>query len=149
MAASDNADDKIYVYDVSTRRRLSNLEFSTRGFQRPAARDCGQTAILCGWSIMSDDKVYAYHWRGNDHGDRRPGKDFNLSAENSRGAGLWSDGATIWVSDDRGWRGLRLQFGLNEVRNASEFAGPVRPWRPRQHFGKRGLVGRFRDVGVG
>ena len=34
MAASDNVDDKIYVYDVSTRGRLSNLEFSTRGFQR-------------------------------------------------------------------------------------------------------------------
>ena len=99
MAASDNVDGKIYVYDVSTRRRLSNLEFSLSG-----SNDHGKGLWSDGdtlWVVdHGDDKVYAYYWRGNNHGDRRPGKDFNLGAKNGRGAGLWSDGATIWVSDD-------------------------------------------------
>ena len=44
-----------------------------------------------------DNCLYAYSLAD---GSRDPSRDLNLDPENGNAFGIWSDGATVWVSDD-------------------------------------------------
>ena len=99
VAVSENQSPRIHVYDLNSGGwrpwlgfRLDSSNHNSRGLWSD-----GVTL----WVVdHGNDKLYAYHWRGENHGDRRPEFDFKLTDGNGRGAGLWSDGTTMWVSDD-------------------------------------------------
>ncbi len=101
MWVSDEADDKIYAFVMSTKERDPSSEFDTL---RQAGNDDprgiwsdGTTLWVADWT---SDKIFAYDMvtRG-----RVPGRDFDTlnAAGNNEPEGIWSDGATMWVADQR------------------------------------------------
>ena len=117
MWVSDPIDRKIYAYNFTTKQRDSARDFDTlasAGNTNPAGIwSDGSTMWVTDWG---DGKIYAYNMPpGTSSGPaisttptgpafaRNPAQDFNTlaSAGISYPWGLWSDGATLWVSGDR------------------------------------------------
>ena len=59
----------------------------------------GRTARPCGLAAWTDDKIFAYNLSTKA---RAPDNDFNtlIAAGNENPSGLWSDGTTLWVTDN-------------------------------------------------
>ena len=100
---ADHADGKAYAYRLSDGTRQADREFTLR------ADDA--TGYLKPLGLWSDgETVLATHWlRGTvrgyalSDGARRAGNDIGEEATaNHYAAGLWSDGATLWVVDELG-----------------------------------------------
>ncbi len=106
MWVADYAHEKIYAYNLRTKKPDLNKDFDTlRGagnrFPQGIWSD-GTTMWVAdsdGWvANYSDRKIYAYNLRTNA---RDPNKDFNTlrDAGNRRPQGIWSNGTTMWVAD--------------------------------------------------
>ena len=103
---SDDRDDGIYVYDLGTGTRRTDLEVfdldwsqgGSSGVYDPKGLWSDGTTL--GLSDHYRDEILAFDL---DTGARSSGKDIeNLDhAGNLRAAGLWSDGDTMWVTDDQ------------------------------------------------
>ncbi len=99
MWVTDNGDDKIYAYSMTTKARDSGKDFDTldsAGNGEPGGIWSDGATL---WVADSgDDKIYAYNLSTKT---RDSGKDFDTpdSAGNDHPVGIWSDGATMWVSD--------------------------------------------------
>ena len=99
VAVSENQSPRIHVYDLDSGGWRPWLGFRLDSSNHNSKGLWSDGVTL--WVVdHGNDKLYAYHWRGENHGDRRPEFDFKLTDGNGRGAGLWSDGTTMWVSDD-------------------------------------------------
>ena len=99
VAVSENQSPRIHVYDLNSGGWRPWLGFRLDSSNHNSKGLWSDGVTL--WVVdHGNDKLYAYHWRGENHGDRRPEFDFKLTDGNGRGAGLWSDGTTMWVSDD-------------------------------------------------
>ena len=99
VAMSENQSPRIHVYDLNSGGWRPWLGFRLDSSNHNSKGLWSDGVTL--WVVdHGNDKLYAYHWRGENHGDRRPEFDFKLTDGNGRGAGLWSDGTTMWVSDD-------------------------------------------------
>ncbi len=99
VAMSENQSPRIHVYDLDSGGWRPWLGFRLDSSNHNSKGLWSDGVTL--WVVdHGNDKLYAYHWRGENHGDRRPEFDFKLTDGNGRGAGLWSDGTTMWVSDD-------------------------------------------------
>ncbi len=106
MWVVDTADAKIYAYKMADKSRDSGKDFTTL----EAAGNNKPTGIWSNGMTMwvtdsDDDKIYAYNL-GNtkqDFGCRAPNKDFDTlkSAGNLNPHGIWSDGGTMWVVDNK------------------------------------------------
>ena len=98
LAVSETQSHRIYVYDLNSGGHLWGRTFRLDSSNHNSHGLWSDGVTL--WVVdHADDKLYAYHWRGENQGDRRPELDFALTDGNGRGAGLWSDGTTMWVSD--------------------------------------------------
>ena len=98
MWVADDADDKIYAYDMATKARDADKDFD-------ALADDGIDSLAGIWSDgttmwvvdRTGDKLYAYTLTTKV---RDAGKDFDtLDADNDAPYGMWSNGATMWVTD--------------------------------------------------
>ena len=99
VAVSENQSPRIHVYDLNSGGWRPWLGFRLDSSNHNSKGLWSDGVTL--WVVdHGNDKLYAYHWRGENHGDRRPEFDFKLTDGNGHGAGLWSDGTTMWVSDD-------------------------------------------------
>ena len=128
MWVSDDVDDKIYAYDLASGSRQTSLELNTlkgAGNYHPKGLWSDGTTIWV--SDHSENKLYAYSLHT---AERIPNRDIDAeiyvvtnaeayailadstgtlmakhrlsiaTADNHRAAALWSDGLTMWVSDD-------------------------------------------------
>ena len=97
----------------------------------------GPTGRRCGWRTAVDGKIYAYDMATKA---RVPGKEFETlqAAGNHRPTGIWSDGETMWVTDDSERQGLRLQHaggdGLRRANRPDCRHRRVRPEPGRREF---------------
>ena len=99
MWVADDADDKLYAYDLDDKTRVSAKDFDglkAAGNEDPAGIwSDGTTMWVADWV---EDKVYAYLT-----GSRawNPAQDFDTlrAAGNRDPVGIWSDGTTLWVAD--------------------------------------------------
>ena len=103
---SDRRDMNVYAYDLDSGDRDTGSEFSLDAGNAHAKGvwSDGTTIWISDWD---DDKLFAYDL---DSGDRDPDSDIDLhpgdpdnqddDPANGSAAGIWSDGATIWVLDD-------------------------------------------------
>ena len=96
---ADDADDKLYAYNLATKERVPAKDFNglqAAGNEDPAGIwSDGTTMWVADWE---DDKIYAY-LTGSRAWD--PSRDFDTlrAARNRTPQGIWSDGATLWVAD--------------------------------------------------
>ena len=97
MWVTDNTDDKIYAYNLTTGLRDTAKEFNTLA----AADNNSPYGIWTDGTTMwvadnTDEKIYAYRMSDKQ---RDSAKDFNTlaAAGNTRPTGIWSDGTTMWV----------------------------------------------------
>ena len=97
---------KLYAYTLSSGARDSGKDIALDSANRNAEGVWSDGTTI--WvADDSDEKLYAYTLSG---GARNSGKEFGLASkpsdgtfaadDNSRPAGVWSDGTTIWVVDD-------------------------------------------------
>ena len=99
MWVGDDADDKIYAYDLETKARVPGQDFDTliaAGNTRPhGIWSDGETMWV---GDDADDKLFAYDLETKA---RVPGQDFDtlIAAGNENSRGIWSDGETMWVTD--------------------------------------------------
>ena len=105
MWVVDREDDKLYAYVLEAGStfgdRVTGKEFSFHSDNAHALGVWSDGTTL--WaSDHEDDQVYAYVLvpeSGQSLGDRVTGKEFDLHSNNGEAAGIWSDGATMWVAD--------------------------------------------------
>lgn len=77
-------------------------------------------------------KIFAYRMSGGDRGNRDENKDINLP-KNSSPAGLWSDGATMWVADEEDAKLYAYKLMGNCREEGKDFntlndVGNTQPW---------------------
>ena len=108
MWVSDQTDDKLYAYDISSKSRASSAEFSrdtVRGCltctynNNPVGMWSDGTTMYVVEDDNDEDKVYAYNILNRS---RVPDKDFDLHPNSTSPYGIWSNGVTWWVSDTDG-----------------------------------------------
>ena len=97
----DAKTEKLFAFELSTRRRYPSEDFDSLGFhivQPNGLWSDNTTMWIAGGSDRGDDWVFAYDM---DTKQRTPSKDFtNLPMLGQRNAyGLWSNGNTMWVSN--------------------------------------------------
>ena len=101
---SDWSDDKIYAYTLATGERNAAKDINTLDSDNdnPLGLWSDGTTL---WVANNDfsgsnDKIYAYTLAT---GARNTAKDINTlnTADNNSPEGLWSDGTTLWVSNNR------------------------------------------------
>ena len=90
---SDNADDKIYIYDLDgNRQNAMEFDLDSDNTDQGGIWSDGKTM----WVADSiDRKVYGYSLSGT----RQAGQDFDVTATSIFITGIWSDGVTMWVAD--------------------------------------------------
>ena len=100
MWVTDNADDKIYAYNLATKTRDSSKDFDTldAANNNVPDLDSGQTGPQCGWPTPPTHKIYAYNLSTKA---RNSAQDFDTldAADNDSPNGIWSNGTTMWVGD--------------------------------------------------
>ena len=100
----DHLDDKVYAYNLSTKARDTSEEFDTL----VAAGNTDSRGIWSDGTTMwvsdaIDDKLYAYNLDSKARVEQPSGtypQDRALDPENDIPHDIWSDGATLWVSND-------------------------------------------------
>ena len=99
MWVSDNTDDKIYAYNLTTGLRDTDEEFNTLD----TAENNSPYGIWSDGTIMwvadiLTNTIFAYRMSDKQ---RDSSKDFNTlaAAGNTRPTGIWSDGTTMWVAN--------------------------------------------------
>ena len=117
MWVADSREDKIFAYDKTTRQRDASKDFYTL----KAAGNNEPSGIWSDGMTMwvadpSDNKIYAYRMSDKS---RDPDKDFDILSDNhdpranlyiradntrtwldnTNPSGIWSDGATMWVTN--------------------------------------------------
>ena len=106
MWVTDDGDDKLYAYDLATKERAEDKEFTlktspTDGKFPQSLWSDGATMWVAHflWS-GTESKIFAYNLSTKS---RDSSKDFDtlLAAENKNPVGLWSDGTTMWVADSQ------------------------------------------------
>ena len=104
MWVVDREDDKLYAYvlkGTDKGDRVTGKEFDFHSDNAHALGVWSDGTTL--WaSDHEDDQVYAYVLvpeSGQSLGDRVSGKEFDFHSDNGSAAGIWSDGATMWVAD--------------------------------------------------
>ena len=102
MWVADNADNKLYAYNLSTKARDASKDFDT-------LRAAGNDNPLGLWSdgatmwVSSDgngnDKIYSYSMANRQYLGHLNSTSWDLHSDNDDPGGIWSDGTTIWVAD--------------------------------------------------
>ena len=96
MWVVDEGDKGIYAYDMDTKARVPNEDFTgLRSVKNnsPAGIWADETTLFVSNFL---DRIYAY-WRSTK-APNTP-RYIELAASNDRARGIWSDGSTMWVSD--------------------------------------------------
>ena len=102
MWVVDNTDGKIYAYDMATKARDSDKDFDTLGTANDSPLGLWSDGTTMWVSDPDLTSLYAYKMSDKS---RDSGKDITIEATGSGAVGrigpnaLWSDGATMWVSD--------------------------------------------------
>ena len=99
MWVSDNEDDKLYAYDLTTKARDASKDFDTlvaAGNDRPTG--IWSDGVTMWVADFADNRLYAYDRATKAHDST---KDFIMlaGASNTDPGGIWSDGDTMWVAD--------------------------------------------------
>ena len=117
MWVADSREDKIFAYDKTTRQRDASKDFYTlraAGNNEPSGIWSDGTTMWV--ADPSDNKIYAYRMSDKS---RDPDKDFDILSDNhdpranqfiradktrtwldnTNPHGIWSDGATMWVTN--------------------------------------------------
>ena len=133
MWVVDDADDKIYAYNLATKARVAAKEFdglTAAGNNDPAG--LWSDGDIMWVADVEDDKIYAY-LTGSRAWDSA--QDFNtlLAARNRDPAGLWSDGETMWVADVEDDKIYAYNLATKARDSAKDFdtleaAGNNDPW---------------------
>ena len=114
----DEADDKIYAYDMATKAYDSSKDFNTLSAANSNSPEGIWSDGTTMWVADSiDSKIYAYDMASKA---RDSSKDFNTlsSAGNNRPDAIWSDGTTLWVVD---WDDDKI-YAYNLVAKARDSA---------------------------
>ena len=96
MWVVDEGDKGIYAYDMDTKARVPNEDFTGLHAVKnnsPAGIWADETTLFVSNFL---DRIYAY-WRSTK-APNTP-RYIELAASNDRARGIWSDGSTMWVSD--------------------------------------------------
>ena len=103
MWVADDDDDKLYAYTLATGARDATKDISLHSDNGdPQGIWSDETTIWV--ADDEDDKLYAY---ALSDGTRQDGtnstvnQEFSVHADNGDPAGIWSDGTTIWVANNK------------------------------------------------
>ena len=99
MWIADLNNDKIWAYDMTTKKAVADKEFNTlktAGNNEP--RSIWSDGVTMWVADSTDQKIYAYDMKTKA---QVPAKDFETlkAASNTHLFGIWSNGATMLVSD--------------------------------------------------
>ena len=96
----DDEDDlSAYAYDVGTKARVPNEDFASLyavGNETPGGIWADEHTMFVA-NAFSPNRIFAY-WRSNKAPDAA--RYIELASSNDRARGIWSDGTTMWVSDN-------------------------------------------------
>lgn len=88
---ADQNDDKLYAYNLATRQRDPDKDFTLATDNENPYGICSDNTTM--WVLdWQDLKLYAYKMAGANHGDRNAAKEFALAAANTNPTCIWSDG---------------------------------------------------------
>ena len=95
---ADDADRKLYAYNLPAKARVSGKDFTTLDASNVLPADIWSDGTTMWVAERGLAKLYAY--RMSD-GERDADKDFDTlrAAGNTAPRGIWSDGTTVWVAD--------------------------------------------------
>ena len=103
MWIADDDDDKLYAYTLATGVRDATQDISLHS-DNGSSKGIWSDETTIWVADDEDDKLYAY---ALSDGTRQDGtnstinKEFSLHADNGDPAGIWSDGTTIWVANNK------------------------------------------------
>ena len=106
MYVADSDNNKVYAYKMLDQTHDSGKDFNLHGNNDRPRGITGYGGTL--WVVQdavgsNGNRIFAYKLNPgqSDHGAREPGKELNkLDAADNRGpAGIWTDGATMYVAD--------------------------------------------------
>ena len=140
MWVADWSDRKLYAYNMSTRARDASRDVDRQttggGNLHPKGiwSDGATMWVAYSFGGAGDGKLLAHALGTNS---RDAAKDFNTlqAAGNEHPEGIWSDGATMWVSDDRKLYAYNLQtkernaaLDYNSLKDANANIVPTGIW---------------------
>ena len=95
----DTDDDKIYAYDVNSRRRAANKDLDTlKAEGNTSPTDIWSDGETIWVADTGADLIFAYNAESKE---RNHAREINVGRDKiNTPTGIWSDGTTIWVADD-------------------------------------------------
>ena len=111
MWVADEADDKLYAYNIETTSRETDKEFDLHADNGNPTGIWSDNATM--WVADGEDgKLYAYNLSSG-----ASSTDFDLHTDNANPYGIWSDGTFMWALDDTD---LRIYAYSMETGNREE-----------------------------
>ena len=121
MWIADDADDRIYAYNLATKARDSAKDFITlAAASNTRPQDLWSDGTTMWVTDFFDGKIYAYNLATKA---RDPSKDFDTltAAGNTQPQGIWSDGTTMWVADSAGDKLFAYNMATKARDSAKDF----------------------------